>query len=170
MLKQLLGFAVIASFAVIPATAQSASDIAKVRNGKSCAGCNLFQAELAYQDVGKADLSKARLRQSNLALTTFDDVNLSGANLSIANLFGARFNRGNFARANMQNVIAVGHLFWFLQSDWRRLERGQSIWSRSDDRKRADATATQPCLRRPQYPPPERKNGPSLLSVCQSET
>lgn len=111
MLKQILSLAVIASFAVTPAMAQSASDIAKVRDGKSCSGCNLFQAELAYQDVDKADLSGARLRQSNLALTTFDDVNLSGANLSVANLFGARFNRGNLARANMQNVIAVGTYF-----------------------------------------------------------
>jgi len=111
MLKQIMSLAAIASFAVIPAMAQDASDIAKVRDGRSCAGCNLFQAELAYQDAGKIDLSEARLRQSNLALTTFDDVNLSGANLSVANLFGARFNRGNFARANMQNVIAVGTYF-----------------------------------------------------------
>ena len=111
MLKQILSFAAIASFAIFPAMAQSTSDIAKVRDGQSCAGCNLFQAELAYQDADKMDLSKARLRQSNLALTTFDDVNLSGANLSVANLFGARFNRANFARANMQNVIAVGTYF-----------------------------------------------------------
>lgn len=111
MLKQIMSLAAIASFAVIPAMAQSASDIARVRDGQSCAGCNLFQAELAYQDAAKVDLSEARLRQSNLALTTFDDVNLSGANLSVANLFGARFNRSNFARANMQNVIAVGTYF-----------------------------------------------------------
>jgi len=111
MLKQILTLAVIASFTVAPAMAQSESDIAKVRDGQSCQGCNLFQAELTFQDAEKIDLSQARLRQSNLALTTFDDVNLSGANLSIANLFGARFNRANFSRANMQNVIAVGTYF-----------------------------------------------------------
>ena len=111
MLKQIISLAVIAAFMTMPAMSQSASDIAKVRDGQSCAGCNLFQAELAYQDQEKIDLSTARLRQSNLALTTFDDVNLAGANLSVANLFGARFNRANFARANMQNVIAVGTYF-----------------------------------------------------------
>ena len=111
MLKQILSLAMIAGFAVPPALAQDANEIAQVRDGKSCQGCNLFQAELAFQDADKIDLSKARLRQSNLALTTFDDVNLSDANLSVANLFGARFNRANFKRANMQNVIAVGTYF-----------------------------------------------------------
>ena len=111
MLKHIMSLAVLASLAVAPAMAQDAGEIAKVRDGQSCKGCNLFQAELAYQDANKIDLSNARLRQSNLALTTFDDVNLSGANLSVANLFGARFNRADFARANLQNVIAVGTYF-----------------------------------------------------------
>lgn len=111
MLKQILILAFIASISAAPAIAQNANEIAKVRDGQSCKGCNLFQAELAFQDADKIDLSKARLRQSNLALSTFDDVNLSEANLSVANLFGARFNRSDFTRANMQNVIAVGTFF-----------------------------------------------------------
>lgn len=111
MLKQISILALIASISAAPAIAQNASEIAKVRDGQSCKGCNLFQAELAFQDANTLDLSKARLRQSNLALTTFDDVNLAEANLSVANLFGARFNRADFSRANMQNVIAVGTYF-----------------------------------------------------------
>lgn len=111
MLKQLVSIVATISIVAAPAIAQNNAEIAKVRDGQSCAGCNLFQAELAYQDASKIDLSQARLRQSNLALTTFDDVNLSGANLSVANLFGARFNRADFARANLQNVIAVGTYF-----------------------------------------------------------
>lgn len=111
MLRQIASLFLIAGIAASPAMAQDAGEIAKVQNGKSCAGCNLFQAELAYKDVQKIDLSGARLRQSDMSLGTFDAVNLTGANLSIANLFGARFNRANFSNANLQNVIAVGTYF-----------------------------------------------------------
>ncbi|MEM9573129.1 MAG: pentapeptide repeat-containing protein [Pseudomonadota bacterium] len=111
MLRQFASLILVAGMASLPALAQDATEIAKVRDGQSCVGCNLFQAELSYQDAQKIDLSGARLRQSSLALTTYDDVNLSGANLSIANLFGARFNRTNFSRANLQNAAAVGTYF-----------------------------------------------------------
>ncbi|MEL6827327.1 MAG: pentapeptide repeat-containing protein [Pseudomonadota bacterium] len=111
MLRQFASLVVVAGLAASPAIAQNADNIGKVRDGQSCPGCNLFQAELSYKDANKIDLSGARLRQSNLALTTYDDANLSGANLSIANLFGARFNRTNFSRANLQNAIAVGTYF-----------------------------------------------------------
>ncbi|MEM7328343.1 MAG: pentapeptide repeat-containing protein [Pseudomonadota bacterium] len=111
MLRQIASLILVAGVSISPAIAQNAGEIVKVRDGKSCAGCNLFQAELSYQDATKIDLSGARLRQSNMALTTYDDVNFSGANLSIANLFGARFNRSDFKQANMQNAIAVGTYF-----------------------------------------------------------
>lgn len=111
MLRQFASLILVAGLAASPAVAQNAGEIAKVRDGQSCAGCNLFQAELSYKDASKIDLSGARLRQSNLALTTYDDANLSNTNLSLANLFGARFNRTNFSRANLQNVIAVGTYF-----------------------------------------------------------
>lgn len=111
MLRQFASLILLAGFAAAPAIAQNASEIANVRDGNSCPGCNLFQAELSYRDAKKINLSGARLRQSNLALATYDDANLSGANLSVSNLFGARFNRANFSRANLQNAIAVGTYF-----------------------------------------------------------
>lgn len=111
MLKHIAALSIAASLFAFPAVAQDATAIAKVQSGKSCPGCNLFQADLMYRDGKKMDLSGARLRQSNLALATFDDVNLSGANLSVANLFGTRFNRSNFAKANLQNATAVGTFF-----------------------------------------------------------
>lgn len=111
MLRQFAGLILVAGIASSSALAQDSSEITKVQDGESCAGCNLFQAELSYKDADKIDLSGARLRQANLALTTYDDANFSNANLSIANLFGARFNRTNFSRANLQNAIAVGTFF-----------------------------------------------------------
>ncbi|MEL6861253.1 MAG: pentapeptide repeat-containing protein [Pseudomonadota bacterium] len=111
MLKHIAALSIGLSLFAMPAFAQDAAAIAKVQSGQSCAGCNLFQADLAYRDAKKLDLSGARLRQSNLSLATYDDVNLTGANLSVANLFGARFNRANFKDANLQNATAVGTFF-----------------------------------------------------------
>src|SRR6056297_2384612 len=111
MLKHIAALIVTAGLLASPAQAQNMDQIESVKVGKSCAGCNLFQANFAYLDGAKLDLSGSRLRQADLALSTFDDINLSRADLSIANLFGARFNRTNFSRANLQNAIAVGTHF-----------------------------------------------------------
>ena len=111
MMKHLLAVTALALTVSMPAVAQNAAQIAKVKKGQSCAGCNLFQANLAYRDASDLNLSKSRLRQSDLSLTTFQDVNFSEANLSIANMFGARFNRCNFSKANFTSAIAVGTYF-----------------------------------------------------------
>ncbi len=111
MLKHIAVLTAAMALLAAPAIAQNASQISKVKAGKSCAGCNLFQADLAYSDLGGLNLSGARLRQSDLSLGTFTNINFSGANLSIANLFGARFNRGNFTKANLSNAVAVGAYF-----------------------------------------------------------
>ncbi|MEM9053742.1 MAG: pentapeptide repeat-containing protein [Pseudomonadota bacterium] len=111
MLKHIALLTLTAGLFASSVAAQDAGQIASVQNGKSCSGCNLFQADLAYRDSKKLDLSGARLRQADLSLTTYDDVNLSGANLSVANLFGARFNRANLSKANLQDAVAVGTYF-----------------------------------------------------------
>jgi uncharacterized protein YjbI with pentapeptide repeats len=111
MLKHIATVIVTAGLFASLAQAQDMAQIENVKAGKSCSGCNLFQANFAYLDGAKLDLSGTRLRQSDLALSTFDDINLSDADLSIANLFGARFNRTNFSRANLRNAIAVGTYF-----------------------------------------------------------
>lgn len=111
MLKHISTLAIIAGIALAPAMAQDARQINVVKAGKSCAGCNLFQAELNYQDAANLNLSKSRLRQASLALVTFDAVNFSGANLSVANMFGARFNRCDFRKADLSQVAAVGTFF-----------------------------------------------------------
>ena len=111
MLKHFSALTLLAGLMAATAMAQDASSISKVQDGNSCPGCNLFQADLSYQDGQKMNLAGARLRQSTMALGTFDDVNLSGANLSVANLFGARFNRSNFSNANLKDAVAVGAYF-----------------------------------------------------------
>lgn len=97
------------SAVIAPSFAQDAGQIARIRGGaKSCAGCNLFQADFSYLDVERANLSKARLRQADLSLGTFDGANFAGADLSVSNAFGGRFTRANFAGANLENASFVG--------------------------------------------------------------
>ncbi|MEM9937749.1 MAG: pentapeptide repeat-containing protein [Pseudomonadota bacterium] len=93
------------------AHAQNDAHIATVQSGKSCAGCNLFQADLSYKDADKINLGNARLRQADLSLTTYDDVIFTKANMSVANLFGARFNRCSFKDADLTHAVAVGTYF-----------------------------------------------------------
>jgi uncharacterized protein YjbI with pentapeptide repeats len=110
MLKHFLIAAALTVLA-LPAASQNAGHIAKVRNGQSCPGCNLFQADLAYFDAANVDVSGARLRQSDMQLATFDNWNLTGTNLSVANLFGIRFNSSNFTGASFENATLVGGYF-----------------------------------------------------------
>ncbi len=91
--------------------AQDDGEITKVREGRSCANCNLFQADLAYQGIRNIDVSGSRLRQSDLSLSTMDNVNFTGANLSVANLFGGRFSGANFKNVDLTNATLVGA--WF---------------------------------------------------------
>jgi uncharacterized protein YjbI with pentapeptide repeats len=47
--------------------AQNSSQIAKVRAGANCPGCNLFQADLSNLTLSGKNLAKARLRQADLS-------------------------------------------------------------------------------------------------------
>ena len=93
------------------AVAQTASQIASVKAGKSCADCNLFQADLSYSDLSGKTFAGARLRQSEMSLATADSTNFSRTDLSIANLYGVRATGANFARANLERAILVGGYF-----------------------------------------------------------
>lgn len=111
MKKQLAAFAALGALLIAPATAQDAGQIASVQAGQSCAGCNLFQANLAYRDISNLNLRGSRLRQANLSLTTMDGTNFSGADLSVANLFGGRFTAASFRNANLSQAVLVGAYF-----------------------------------------------------------
>lgn len=111
MLKRILGVALFSAALIGPAQAQNAQHISTVQSGKSCAACNLFQADLTYKDANGINLGSARLRQANLSLATYDDVVFSKSNMSVSNLFGARFNRCSFKDADLTNAVAVGTYF-----------------------------------------------------------
>ena len=111
MLRQVIAI-LFASILLAPAvSAQSNSDIAKVKSGQSCMECNLFQADFSYQAIHGVDVSFSRLRQASMSLASMTGVNFSEANLSVANLFGGQFSDSNFADANLRDSTLVGAYF-----------------------------------------------------------
>ena len=82
MIRQIALTAAISLFA-LGASAQNAGEIESVKAGHSCAGCNLFQANLSYHDLPGLDLSGARLKQSDLSLSTMNASNFAHSDLSI---------------------------------------------------------------------------------------
>ena len=91
-----------------PALAQNASQIAKVRAGASCPGCNLFQADLSNLQVRGLNLSKARLRQADLSTVVMNRASFAGGDLRDVNAFGGVFGGASFAGADLTNASFVG--------------------------------------------------------------
>ncbi len=68
-----------------------------------CIKCDLKGANLAGQDVTKANLAEANFANANLEKTNFERASLSGANLT-----GANLHQANFERADLTGAILVG--------------------------------------------------------------
>ena len=91
-----------------PAVAQNAGQIARVRGGASCAGCNLFQAALSGLEARGLNLARARLRQADLSLTVMNRTRFSNADLRDVDAYGGVFSGSSFTGANMTNASFVG--------------------------------------------------------------
>lgn len=93
-----------------PVTNQAERDAVaeRVRGGASCAGCDLFQIDLAYQTVSGRDFSRARIRQADLSVAIADRANFARANASLTNFFGARLTGADFTEANLSETTFVG--------------------------------------------------------------
>ena len=92
----------------LPAMAQNPSQIARVRGGASCPGCNLFQADLANLTLRGLNLSKARLRQADLSTVVMNRASFSGGDLRDVNAYGGVFGGASFARSDLTNASFVG--------------------------------------------------------------
>ena len=80
----------------------------RVRGGASCAGCDLFQINLAYQVVTGRNFAGARIRQADFSLTTADRTRFHGANMSLTNFFGARLSGADLSETNLEGATFVG--------------------------------------------------------------
>ncbi|MEY4556258.1 MAG: hypothetical protein RL093_1377 [Pseudomonadota bacterium] len=109
-MKPILTAALIVALAAaaLPATAQNAGQIARVRAGASCPGCNLFQAALSGLEARGLNLSGARLRQADLSLAVMNRTRFSNADLRDVEAYGGVFSGSNFSGANMTNASFVG--------------------------------------------------------------
>ena len=100
--------ALVALSAATPVLAQNAGQIARVRGGASCSGCNLFQAELTGLEARGLNLSGSRLRQADLSLVVMNRTNFSHADLRDVNAYGGVFSSSRFGGANLTNASFVG--------------------------------------------------------------
>lgn len=94
--------------AALPASAQNASQIARVRGGASCAGCNLFQGNFSGLEARGLNLSGARLRQADLSISVMNRTRFSNADLRDVEAYGGVFSSSNFSGANLTNASFVG--------------------------------------------------------------
>jgi len=106
-----LAIALVASLVAataLPAVAQNASQISRVRNGASCPGCNLFQGDFSGMEVRGLNLAGARLRQADLSLTVMNRTRFSRADMRDVEAYGGVFSGSNFAGADLTNASFVG--------------------------------------------------------------
>ena len=99
-----------------PSIAQNQNQIAQVRAGASCSGCNLFQGDFTYMEKAGLNLSGARLRQADMTLAVWNRVRLNGADLRDINAYGAVMSSANFVNADLTNASLVGA--WLQGSNW----------------------------------------------------
>jgi uncharacterized protein YjbI with pentapeptide repeats len=98
----------LAIFAVWPAHAQDAGQIAHARGGASCPHCNLFQADFSNLELKGRNFAGARLRQADLSAAVMNRTSFAGGDLRDVNAFGAVLTGANFAGANLTNASFVG--------------------------------------------------------------
>jgi uncharacterized protein YjbI with pentapeptide repeats len=91
-----------------PVVAQNAGQIARVRGGASCGGCNLFQADLSGVERSGLNLTGSRLRQADLSLSVMNRTRFADADLRDVEAYGGVFAGSNFAGANLTNASFVG--------------------------------------------------------------
>lgn len=92
----------------LPAAAQNASQISRVRGGSDCPGCNLFQGDFSGMEVRGLNLAGARLRQADLSLTVMNRTRFSRADMRDVDAYGGVFSGSNFAGADLTNASFVG--------------------------------------------------------------
>ena len=109
-MKRTLSLGLIAALLAVaaPALAQNAGQIASVKRGSSCAGCNLFQGDFSGVEARGLNLSGSRLRQADLSLSVMNRTRFSNTDMRDVEAYGGVFSGSNFSRANLTNASFVG--------------------------------------------------------------
>ena len=93
--------------AATPALAQNAGQIASVKRGASCPGCNLFQGDFSGLEARGLNLTGARLRQSDLSLAVMNRARFRNADLRDVEAYGGVFSGADFTGANLTNAAVA---------------------------------------------------------------
>jgi len=109
-MKRTLSLGLIAALLAVaaPALAQNAGQIASVKRGASCAGCNLFQGDFSGLEARGLNLAGSRLRQADLSLSVMNRTRFSNTDMRDVEAYGGVFSGSNFSRANLTNASFVG--------------------------------------------------------------
>lgn len=83
----------------------SETALEKLRETRSCPGCDLSGADLSAMDLADADLSGADLRRANLSHARLTGANLEGANLDGSRVYGASAWRLRLVGARQSGLI-----------------------------------------------------------------
>ena len=80
------------------------ANLTKLKNTKSCPGCDLSGIELISFDLKNADLSGANLTGANLKGSDLTEANLTGANLTNADFLGTNLTNAKLINTNLSGV------------------------------------------------------------------
>ena len=80
------------------------ANLTKLKNTKSCPGCDLSGIELISFDLKNADLSGANLTGAILRRSDLTGANLTGANLTDADLMGVNLTNAKLTKASLSGV------------------------------------------------------------------
>lgn len=80
------------------------ANLTKLKNTKSCPGCDLSEIELISFDLKNADLSGANLTGAILRRSDLTGANLTGANLTDADLMGVNLTGAKLIQTNLSRV------------------------------------------------------------------
>ena len=80
------------------------ANLTKLKNTKSCPGCDLSGIELISFDLKNADLSGANLTEAILRGSDLTGANLTGTNLTDADLMGVNLTNAKLIQTNLKGV------------------------------------------------------------------
>jgi tetratricopeptide (TPR) repeat protein len=93
-----------AALAVTPAARAGDESLIRLLEKRSCARCNLADADLVHADLRDANLKGAKLQRANLSQARLDGAQLTGADLSFTSLLGASLRGADLRGARLEGT------------------------------------------------------------------
>ena len=92
------------ALAAMPAAHAGDEALIRLLEKRSCARCNLADADLVHADLREANLKGAKLQRANLSQARLDGAQLTGADLSFTSLLGASLRGADLRGARLEGT------------------------------------------------------------------